>query len=182
MAAPTKLTTEVLAGGPNVTCPSSMNVRWTQIHSDLAQVNTATQLLRPSTVSTTYVIPAVVTQGTRLRITARTDFAVSAIATSPVVRIYGADQLPDSTTGAWPNGTIFHRIDSSNFTDVGTTVTLALAAAAQNDGATYCWTSQLPVDTGWDMLGAKAIMVLVETAASVTGATTGIPLYAGILN
>jgi len=180
MAAPTKLTTEALAGGPGVTCPSSMQVTWTQIHTDLAQVNTATQLLRPSTVSTTYVIPAIVSQGTRLRIMARTDFAVSAIATSPVIRIYGANKLPNSD-GSWPSGTIFHRIDSSNFTDVGTTVTLALAAAAQNDGATYCWSSQLPVDTGWDMLGAKAIMVLVETAASLTGATST-PLYAGILN
>lgn len=178
MAAPNKLTTEVLAGGTGVTCPSSMQLKWTQVHTDAEQVNTSAELRNPRSVSSTYVIPGIVSQGTRLRIMARTNFAVATITTSPVVRIFGADQVPDST-GAFPSGTIFHRIDAENYNDTGVTVTLSLAASSQNDG-TYCWSSQVPVSTGFDMLGAKAVLVLIETAANVDVGT--VPLYVAVLN
>lgn len=178
MAAPVQGTATIKAGGPDVTFPSSMQLNWTQVHTDAEQVNSGAELLNPRSVSSAYVIPAIVSQGTRLRITARTNFAVATITTSPVVRIFGADQAPDSS-GAFPSGTIFHRIDAENFNDTGVTLTLSLAASSQNDG-TYCWSSQVPVSTGFDMLGAKAVIVLIETAANVNVGT--VPLYVAILN
>lgn len=178
MAAPVQGTATIKQGGPDVTFPSSMQINWTQVHTDAEQVNTAAELRNPRSVSSANVIPCIVSQGTRLRIMARTNFAVATITTSPVVRIYGSDQLPDST-GAFPSGTIFHRIDAENYNDTGVTITLSLAASSQNDG-TYCWSSQVPVSTGFDMLGAKAVLVLIETAANVDVGT--VPLYVGILN
>ena len=178
MAAPNQLGLSVKAGGPGVTFPSSGGIGWTQVHTDAEQVNTAGQLLNPGSVSTAFVIPGIVTQGTRLRIIARIAYAAT-VTTSPVVRIFGADKVPDST-GAFPTDTIFHRIDADAFTDTGTTITLAAAASAQNDGATYAYSSVLPVLSGWDMLGAKAVIVLIETAANVSTGT--VPLYIGVLN
>lgn len=178
MAAPVQGSVTVLAGGPDVTFPSSMQVNWTQVHTDAEQANTAAELLNPLSVSSAYVVPCIVKQGTRLRIMASIAYAAT-VSASPVVRIFGADKVPNSA-GVFPTGTLFHRIDSENFTDVGITVTLAAAAAAQNDGATFAWSSALPVGTGYDMLGAKAILVLVETAANTSTGT--VPLYVGILN
>ena len=178
MAAPVQGTATIVAGGPDVAFPSSMQINWTQVHTDAEQANTAGELLAPISVASTYVVPAIVTQGTRLRMIARIAYAAT-VTTSPVVRIYGADQIPNSA-GTFPTGTIFHRIDSENFTDTGFTMTLAAAASAQNDGATYAWASALPVSTGWDMLGAKAIIVLIETAASTSTGT--VPLYVALLN
>lgn len=178
MAAPTSASVTVQPGGPDVTFPSSMQINWTQAHTDAEQANTAGELLNPGSVSSAYVVPVVVSQGTRLRIMARIAYAAT-VTTSPVVRVYGADQVPNSS-GAFPTGTLFHRIDAENFTDTGTTVTLAAAASAQNDGTTYAWSSPLPVSTGWDMLGAKAVIVLVETAANTSTGT--VPLYVAVLN
>jgi len=178
MAAPVNLTASIKAGGPDVTFPASIQVNWTQVHTDAEQVNTAGELLNPASVSSAFVIPGIVTQGTRLRIVARIAYAAT-VTTSPVVRIFGASEQPNSS-GAFPTGTIFHRIDADAFTDTGTTITLAAAASAQNDGATYAYSSVLPVLSGWDMLGAKAVIVLIETAANVSTGT--VPLYIGVLN
>lgn len=179
MATSTRASVTVQAGGSGVTFPSSMQINWTQVHTDAERVNSGAQLLNPGSVSNAYVIPAIVSQGTRLRIIARTNYAVATVTTSPVVRIYGANDVPNSS-GAFPAGTIFHRIDSENFADTGLTLTLDVAANVQNDGATYCWSSPQPVSTGFDMLGAKAVVVLIQTAADVDVGT--VPLYIALLN
>lgn len=178
MAAPVQGTATIKAGGPDVTFPSSMQVNWTQVHTDAEHANTAGELLNPASVSSTYVVPAIVSQGTRLRIKAQVAVAAT-VTTSPVVRVFGADQTPDSS-GAFASNTIFHRIDSENETDVGVTLTLAADPADMMNNGTNAWSTALPVSTGWDMLGAKAIIVLVETAANVSTGT--VPLYVGILN
>ncbi len=182
MAAPVNLSASIKAGGPDVTFPSSMQVNWVQVHTDAEQVNTAAELNNPGSVSSAYVIPGIVTQGTRLRIMARIAYAAT-VTTSPAVVVYGASEQPDST-GAFPTETIFHRIDAENWTDSATTITITAAGASpwtcQTDGTAYAYSSALPVGTGWDMLGAKAILVLVQTAANVSTGT--VPLYVGILN
>jgi hypothetical protein len=103
------------------------------------------------------------------------------VTTSPVVRIFGADQVPNSS-GVFPGGTIFHRIDADAFTTAGTTVTLAAAASAQNDGAVYAYSSVLPATSamGYQLRGAKAIIVLINTAANVS--TGAVPLFVSIIN
>ena len=169
-------------GGPDVVYPASMNVNWFTVNTDSSQANTAAQLANPSSVSTTYVVPASVGQGTRLRLVARMDAATSTVTTSPVVRVFGSDKEPNSS-GAFPTGTIFHRIDSDNWNDAGTTLSLSVTANASQKDSSWNYSSALPVSSGWDMLGAKAIVVLVETAASVSGGvSTAVPVLAGVIN
>jgi hypothetical protein len=180
MAAPVNLGADIKSGGPGVMFPSNVFGKWTMIHTDAEQANTAAELLNPISVSSAFVIPGIVTQGTRLMIIARIAYAAT-VTTSPIVRILGADQVPNSS-GVFPTGTLFHRIDGDSFTATGLTVTLAAAASAQNDGSTYAWSSVLPATSamGYQLRGAKAIIVLVSTAANVSTGT--VPLYVSIIN
>ena len=180
MAAPVYVGPDIKQGGPDVTFPSNMFGRWIKVHNDAEQVNTAAELLNPGSVSNAYVIPGIVTQGTRLMIVARTQFAAT-VTTSPVVRIIGADQIPNAS-GVFPGGTIFHRIDADAFATAGITVTLTAGVAGQNDGAVYCYSSVLPATSaiGYQLRGAKAIIVLVSTAANVSTGT--VELFVSIIN
>ena len=180
MAAPVYVGPSIKQGGPDVTFPSNMFGSWIQVHTDAEQANSAAELLNPISVSSAFVIPGIVTQGTRLMIRARIAYAAT-VTTSPVVRILGADQIPNSS-GVFPTGTLFHRIDADSFTATGLTVTLAAAASAENDGSTYAWSSVLPATSaiGYQLRGAKAIIVLVSTAANTSTGT--VPLYVSIIN
>jgi hypothetical protein len=153
--------------------------RWTLVHTDAEQANTAAELLNPISVSSAFVVPGIVTQGTRLMIVARIPFAAT-VTTSPVVRILGANQEPNAS-GVFPAGTIFHRIDADAFTTTGTTVTLAAGSAGQNDGTTT-YSSVLPATSaiGYQLRGAKAIIVLVSTAAATSTGT--VELLVSIIN
>jgi hypothetical protein len=180
MAAPVNLSVDVQQGGSNVVFQSNMFGKWTKVHNDAEQVNTATELLNPGSVSNAFVIPGIVTQGTRVMIVARTLFAAT-LTTSPVVRIIGADQVPNAS-GVFPGGTIFHRIDGDAFESTGLTVTLTAGTAGQNDGSVYCYSSVLPATSaiGYQLRGAKAIIVLVSTAANVSTGT--VELLVSIIN
>jgi hypothetical protein len=180
MAAPVYVGPSIKQGGPDVVFQSNMFGNWVQVHTDAEQVNSAAELLNPGSVSSTYVIPGIVTQGTRMMIRARIAYAAT-VTTSPVVRIFGADQIPNSS-GVFPAGTIFHRIDADADTTAGTTITLVAAASAQNDGATYAYSSAFPVTSsiGYQLRGARAIIVLINTAANVSTGT--VPLFANIIN
>jgi hypothetical protein len=89
--------------------------------------------------------------------------------------------VPDST-GAYPSNTIFWRIDANTYTGTSTTVTLALAASAQNDGSKYVY-SALSSHNGDNMHGAKSVLVLHDVQGSISGGTTTtIELLAQVLN
>jgi hypothetical protein len=179
MAAPVKLGASIESGGPGVRYLSNMFGKWTRIHTDAKQVNTAAELLNPISVSSAFVVPGIVTQGTRLMIVARIPFAAT-VTTSPVVRILGADKVPNES-GVFPAGTIFHRIDADAFTTTGLTVTLVAGAAAQNDG-TNVYSSVLPATSaiGYQLRGAKAVIVLVSTAAATSTGT--VELRVAVIN
>jgi len=179
MAAPVKLGVDIKDGGPGVVSLSNMYGKWTRIHTDAKQANTAAELLNPISVSSAFVVPGIVTQGTRIMIVASIAFAAT-VTTSPVVRLLGADREP-SEAGVFPAGTIFHRIDADAFTTAGITITLTAGAAAQNDG-TYTYSSVLPATSsiGYQLRGAKAVIALVSTAANVSTGT--VELFVSIIN
>jgi hypothetical protein len=181
MAAPVACNAQTIAGGPNVTFASQMFGAFVQVHSDsTATAESAATLLAPITYSNTKVFPLIIGQGTLVRFIARFARGTGVGPTSPVIRVYGCDQVPDATTGAFPSGSVFWRLDNSSWTAAGVTLTLAAGTTVQNDGTTYSW-SALSSDAGYSLRGAKAVLVLVETAASTTPAAA-VPVYAQVLN
>lgn len=185
MAAATSLGAEMQGG--DVTYPASVKGSWTIIHSNLVTAaESATILKSPATYGGPAVPARVHPATTRLLVMARYATATTAVATSPVVRlyaVYGPDASFDAGTGAFlNNGTvIFRRIDSGTSTGTGITLTLTTAATADKIcDATYRYSDCYDI-AGTDLLGAKWILALTETAASVTGSTT-IELMAMALN
>lgn len=185
MAAATSLGAEMQGG--DVTYPASVKGSWTIIHSNLVTAaESATILKSPATYGGPAVPARVHPATTRLLVMARYATATTAVATSPVVRlyaVYGPDASFDAGTGAFlNNGTvIFRRIDSGTSTGTGITLTLTTAATADKIcDATYRYSDCYDI-AGTDLLGAKWILALTETAASVTGSAT-VELVAMALN
>jgi len=185
MAAATSLGAEMQGG--DVTYPASVKGSWSIIHSNLiTAAESATILKSPATYGGPAVPARVHPATTRLLIMARYATATTAVATSPVVRlyaVYGPDASFDAGTGAFlNNGTvIFRRIDSGTSTGTGITLTLTTQATADKIcDETYRYSDCYDI-AGTDLLGAKWILALTETAASVTGSTT-IELMAMALN
>lgn len=188
MAAETKLGAEMQGG--DITYPASVKGSWSVIHSNLSSTaETAAVLKRPATYAGTGVIPARVHPATtRLLIMARYAQGTSTVTTSPVVRlyaVYGPDASFNPSTGAFlDDGTvIFRRIDSG--TSTGTGVTLTLTTTATDDkirDTTYRYSDCYDI-AGTDLLGAKWILALTETAANISGgADTTVALMAMALN
>jgi len=185
MAAATSLGAEMQGG--DVTYPASVKGSWSIIHSNLVTAaESATILKSPATYGGPAVPARVHPATTRLLIMARYATATTAVATSPVVRlyaVYGPDASFTPSTGAFLNdgSVIFRRIDSGTSTGTGITLTLTTAATADKIcDATYRYSDCYDI-AGTDLLGAKWILALTETAASVTGSTT-IELMAMALN
>ena len=189
MAAPVACNAQTIAGGPNVTFASQMFGAFVQVHADAsATAEAPATLLAPISYSNANVFPLIIGQGTLIRFIARFSRATTITGlVSPVIRVYGCDQVPNATTGAYPTtsasyptGSIFWRLDNSSWTASGAALTLAVGTTIQNDGTTYSW-SALSSDAGYSLRGAKSVLVLVETAA-VTSAATAVPVYAQVLN
>lgn len=185
MAAEVKLSAGIPAG--NVTYPASVTGNWTIIHNNLVTAaESATILKSPATYGGPAAPAAVSPATTRLLIMARYATATTAVTTSPVVRlyaVYGPDASFTPSTGTFLNdgSVIFRRIDSATSTGTGITLTLTTAATADKIcDATYRYSECYDI-AGTDLIGAKWILALTETAASVTGSTT-IELMAMALN
>jgi len=138
---------------------------WVKVHDDCSYANTAATLLNPrrytSDAFPAYVHPIIVTQGSYVRFVGQAPVDVFTYS-PPVLRIFGADKVPDAT-GAFPSGTIFWRLDASTFTATGTSPTAINPATAQTDGAEYYY-SEMFTHNGMNLHGAKAILPIVETA------------------
>jgi hypothetical protein len=182
MGTPVTSAVSTYASGPNVVAATQMYGEWVVVHDNLSAATTGEGVLAPISYSSSNVHPLIINQGSLVRFVARYAYGTTTITTSPTIRVFGANQVPDSTTGAYPAGTIFWRIDANTYTGTSTTVTLALAASAQNDGSTYVYSS-VSSHNGDNMHGAKSVLVLHDTAASISGgANTTVTLYAQVLN
>mgnify|MGYP000896199645 CR=1 FL=1 len=185
MAAETKLGAEMQGG--DITYPASVKGSWTIINSNLTSTaETASVLKSPATYAGTAIPARVHPATTRILIRARCATGISAVATSPVVRLYAcygpdASFTPGSGTFLNDGSITFVRIDSGTSTGTGVTLTLTTAAAADKlCDSNYRYSDCYDI-AGTDLLGAKWILALTETAASVTGSTT-VELVAMALN
>lgn len=114
---------------------------------------------------------------TRLLIRGRIPGTTSAVATSPVVWVYGvwpSSGAPDSIDSG-----IIARVDNADQDATGLTLTFQASPTASNsptqtiDGVEYHYSDIVSLD-GTDMKGATWALVVVATAASTTDSGSGV--------
>ena len=181
MAAPVTSAATFNGVGNGLTYATQVSGEWIQVHDNASETAQAASVrLNPATYSSSAIHPLIVSFGTKVRLIAKFPVGTTTITTSPTVRVFGADKLPD-TSGVYPAGTIFWRLDANTFNASATTITLALAATSQQD-ASLCYSNPTSND-GWTLLGAKSVLVIPEAAASISGgANTTVQISAQILN
>jgi hypothetical protein len=181
MGTPVTSAVSTYASGPNVVAATQMYGEWVVVHDNLGAATTGEGVLAPISYSSSNVHPLIINQGSLVRFIARYAYGTTTITTSPTIRVFGANTVPDST-GAYPSSTIFWRIDANTYTGTSTTVTLALAATSQNDGSKYVY-SGITSHNGDNMHGAKSVIVLHDVQGSISGGTTTtIELLAQVMN
>jgi hypothetical protein len=185
MGAPYQASVSAIAGGPGVTSPISLRTTWVTAYDNVSATADVSGVLRnPLTytagANVALIHPIIVAQGTRLAVRCKYDDGVTTITTSPTVRLFAFDREPDST-GAFPTGTKFWRLDATDPASTGQTLTLN-ATADITDG-TFNYSSNGPGLATYDMFGASSVMVLHDTASSVSGgANTTVAVEVSILN
>jgi len=159
---------------------------WVTANRDARTAQAAAVLCAPASVATTTPVDWVkVSVGvTRVLIQARFPKATASVATSPVVRVFGAivaggDIAADGTVPQ--TGTVrIIRLDTVGFATAGQTLTLGVSTTANSNDSTY-WYSN-PIDlTGYDIMGSDYVAVFVETAAAIT-ATDVVEIQVLLLN
>lgn len=181
MAAPVTSAATFLAGGNGISYNSQLYGEWIQVHDNASEtVQAGSVLLNPTTYSSVSIHPLTITMGTKLRLMAEMPVGTTLVTTSPTVRVFGADKFPNAA-GVYPANTTFWRLDANTFTGTATTLTLALAATSQQDGVSVF--SNPTSNDGWNLLGAKSVLVIPEVAASISGgANTTVQITAQVLN
>jgi len=155
---------EAPAAGYGVCYTASLLGNWVTIADTLATLDAGSVLLNPQTYSNSGYHPIIINQGSSVYLSARMPNG-STVTTSPTVRLYGADQLPNLTTGVFPADTRFDRLDSSTF--LGTSTTLTLNASGQKS-STYYYSDIFPAGSFYSTKGSKALLLLVEVAANIS--------------
>ncbi|NBW13388.1 MAG: hypothetical protein EBR82_35810 [Caulobacteraceae bacterium] len=181
MAAPVTSAATFIAGGNGITYASQVNGEWVQVHDDASSTAIGSSvLLNPASYSSSVIHPLIVDIGTKIRFIGEYAVGTSVITTSPTIRVFGADKIPNAS-GVYPSGTVFWRLDANTFNAAATTLTLTAVASSQQD-ATTAYTTPLSND-GYSLLGAKSVLVLHEVAGAISGgATTTIQISAQVLN
>ena len=182
MAAPRACNAQVIAGGPGVVFPSQLFGQWKTVISDAETgAESASALLNPASYSG-ITRPLIVGEGSVIRLILQYSLFVLTPA-SPAIRVYGADQVPNATTGAYPTtstsyptGTIFWRLDASSFTAASSSFTVDLTND-QYDNAENKFTVPM-TNAGMPLRGAKSVLVLL--ASSGVGDGLGMPIHAEI--
>lgn len=176
-------------GSGAITYPASVKGSWTVIHGNLSDTAETTALKRPATYGSAYVYPGQIHDAaTRVLLMARYKQATSTVTTSPVVRLfaaYGPDASFTPSTGVFlDDGTVFfRRIDTATSTAAGVTFTLTTAATADKLRDTTYLYSDVYAIAGTDLIGAKWLVALTETAANISGgADSVVELLACVLN
>lgn len=149
-------------GGPaNVSC--SAKGSWVTVHANAASAQSASDLYTPGAVTSANVVPIRLGKGTT-RVLLRCRYANGAtVTTSPVVRIIAAYGDGLITTTFPTDGTVRYMIAAS-------AQTLTCTSASDIRDGTYSY-SPPHAAAGTDLLGADYLIVFVETASSITGAT-----------
>lgn len=154
------------ANGEDFAVPTSFSGEWIRVVIDTtAGAVDAGVLLNPRSYSSDPVAanhsPLIVTMGTRVRFVCRYPSTLWVVWTSPQVRVFGADKIPDSA-GTYPAGTIFWRLDDTTYTASSTTLTLGYPNDLRVDDN---YVSTPITNSGYLLRGAKSVLVLTATAA-----------------
>jgi hypothetical protein len=190
MAAPVTSAATFTNGGSDVSLPSGIEAgTWQVIVTDSkAAAVAAGVLLNPGTYSsdpkasshTPIIVGGV---GTKIRLALRYASATTwSDATEAVMRVFGADKVPNAS-GVFPTGTIFWRLDAATFNAAGTTVS-SLAGSPQEIQSTGLSITTPTSNDGYALLGAKAVLVVVQTDAlfvDLNPASATFPILAQVL-
>lgn len=146
-------------------------------HADATVAQSATELRRPLSITSNNPSAIKIGAGVRsIALRARYNAATTGVTTNPIVRVYAAeDGAVNEGSGTFndtgADGAKFWRIDSATAGGVGQTLTCSYA----NDIYDTAFFYSVPVSfattfgqTG-DVGGAKYIIVVIETAAVLTG-------------
>lgn len=151
--------------------PTSTKGEWVTCHTNLAATaSTAANLSTPYNAADTNAVWIKVPECTRVVLRAKCAVGVSAVAASPIVYVYGVDTKGDVTASTIPSDATIGPVGAKTLT--GTAVTLTLAAASANTNikdATYLYSAE---SDPLDLKGAAYLLVLVQTAASLTSGGT----------
>lgn len=164
-----------IPSGPVVYPASARGGGWvTAIVDASASAQTATELLRPLSVTSSNInVVRLSDAATRVQLRLSYPTTVTAVATQPVVRVFGVDG-PDAALNSSFNfdetnaSLTALRLDNVDTAGTGLTLTIGLVAndLRVNDTLFSDPNSLTPIDT----LGFKWLLVLLNTAASKTGA------------
>lgn len=153
------------AFGAAASVPCSAKGSWvTCVSSASATAQTAAELIRPGSVTASAIVPIPLGKGTS-RVLLRCRYtAAGTVTTSPIIRVFAAydNGARLITTTLVDDGTVRYMILAS-------AQTVTCVAATDVRDTTYSYSVPI-VLTGTDMLGADYLIVLVETAASISGA------------
>lgn len=136
-----------------------------------ASAQSAAELMYPQSVTATNI--TVIRLGSavsRVLVRARLTTATTAVAASPVVRVFGIIGGADDWTAGVP-----FRLDNLDSDAAGKTLTIPASPSDTNmlrDGS-YRYSDAISL-TATDLQGATHLVVLVETAASITGGACAI--------
>lgn len=167
----------------NGTIPVSTVVTHVKLHANLtAAVSSAAELracvARIAADSNAIVVK--VSNCTRGYLYCKYTAGASALTSTPVVRIFGFDQEPSSSAGAFAATAVPMRLDNTTAAvDAG--VTMAIDLTEDISDGTYKYSFVSFVDTGLDLRGSRSITALVETLAAATGLTV-CELWIAIVN
>jgi len=138
---------------------------WVTVHANAsATAQTAAELIRPGSVSSSNVVPIKLGPGVTRALFRCRYGAAGTVTTSPTIRIfaaYGKDLIPSTTIP--DDGTL-------RFVILASAQAVSCVAATDVRDTTCSYSVPLSL-SGTDLLGADYLIVFVEVAASITGAT-----------
>lgn len=138
---------------------------WLVCNDDTSTAQSASDLLGPGGIDDSVFHWVKLAPGTtRVYIRCRYDDGTSAVATSPIVRLFGAVSDPQTVAEA---SNKFRRLDNADWNASGVTLTLvANGTGVHHDGTDFY--SDEPTLSGYDALGCRYVGVAIETASSIT--------------
>ena len=155
----------------------SAQSNWITANSNLATVQSATEVLRPGATDDSSVIPILVPEGaTRVLVRSARTTTAPTFTTHPIVQLWGIDD--DGTARpAVPTAPTYTavptRLDDTDSSADGITLTGTTSDASNSAGTAFY--SDVSSNTGYDCLGCTWLFLIVKTAANYsTGTVSGL--------
>lgn len=141
---------------------------WQTANSNLATVQSATEVLAPGVTNDSSVIPVRIPDGaTRVLVRSARTTTAPTFTTQPVVQLWGIDNDSLDTYTGVPT-----RLDTTSSSASGITLTGTTSDASNSAGTAFY--SDVSDNTGYDCLGCTWLFLIVKTASNYsTGTVSG---------